>query len=111
MSFYDTECPYCGENVEINTDDGYGLEEDKTYQQECPHCEKNFVYTTSIIIVHHAEKADCLNGASHDFQPVTHYPRCWPDWVRCTVCDEEKQGRYDGAELDRIRSERTEAST
>ena len=29
------ECPYCGADVEINHDDGYGLEEDLIFKQEC----------------------------------------------------------------------------
>ena len=27
---YDVECPYCGAEIEINHDDGYGYEEDET---------------------------------------------------------------------------------
>ena len=106
---HDVECPYCGRDVEINTDDGYGLEEDQTYQQECEDCGKTFVYTTTILIVHHAEKAECLNGAPHNMRPVTCYPPCWPDWVRCTACGEEIKGEFHPEVLDEI-VQRMEAS-
>lgn len=58
----DINCPYCGEGIEINHDDGYGYEEDEVFQQECGKCGMNFTYTTSISFYYSAEKAPCLNG-------------------------------------------------
>jgi len=52
----DVVCPYCGSGVEINHDDGYGYEEDKTFEQECGSCGKTFVYTTTIVFYYHAKK-------------------------------------------------------
>ena len=44
----DCKCPYCGNDVEICHDDGYGYAEEETHQQGCPHCEKTFAFTTMI---------------------------------------------------------------
>ena len=88
----DVKCPYCNHPQNIDHDEGYGYEEDITYQQECPNCEKIFVYTTGIIYVYDTHQADCLNGGEHDYQPVHHYPKYWPSWVRCKLCDDEIKG-------------------
>lgn len=68
----DVECPYCGEWNEICHDDGFGYEEDVAHEMECSHCEKNFVFYTSISFHYSAEKADCLNGAAHNFGDWRH---------------------------------------
>ncbi|WP_159467987.1 hypothetical protein [Dyadobacter sp. 3J3] len=86
---YDVNCPYCGAEIEICHDDGFGCEEDITYQQECPKCENGFVFTTSISIDHQAYPADCLNGAPHDYNPVITFPKEYSK-MRCTMCDEER---------------------
>jgi len=85
----DTECPYCGEGVEINHDDGYGYNEDETHQQECGACGKTFTYTTMIHFSYSTSKADCLNGGEHDYRKTATYP---PEFarLRCKVCDDEK---------------------
>ena len=85
----DIECPYCDHEQEVNHEDGYGYEEDQTYQQQCSNCDRIFVYTTSIIFSHNAAKADCLNGGEHDWQPT----RTWPKYLtkmQCTMCDEKR---------------------
>ena len=81
----DVECPYCGEDQDICTDDGYGLEEDIIFNQECAECEKVFAFTTSILVMHEAVKADCLNGAEHKFQLTNTIPK---EYTRmyCPVC-------------------------
>lgn len=58
INFNDGECPYCGEEIEINHDDGYGYEEGVSFQQECEHCGKTFVYSTSVLYNYDIEKAD-----------------------------------------------------
>ena len=92
----DVECPYCGEDQEINHDDGYGYEEGKKHEQQCSDCNKNFVYETSISFHYEAEKADCLNdGREHDYKLVCHAPSdVWPNWKRCKDCDHEIRGEY-----------------
>lgn len=71
----DCECPYCGEDVEICHDDGAGYDESATHQQKCPHCEKTFVFTTAIHFTYSPGRADCLNGAQHEYQTTDTFPR------------------------------------
>ena len=85
------ECPYCGAEVEINHDDGYGYTEDEAHQQECDKCDKTFVFHTGIIFLYEAKKADCLNGSEHQWEPR----KGWPEELfigkeRCSVCEEER---------------------
>lgn len=84
-----TNCPYCGEEVEINHDDGYGYSEDEVYQQECGYCDKTFVYTTYIHFSYNLHKADCLNGGEHKWKPSITFPK---EYTRmyCTECDESR---------------------
>ena len=84
----DVECPYCGADVEINHDDGYGYEEDQLHEQEFGACEKVFAYTAWITVHHEAKKADCLNGAEHKYKRTVTYP---PEFakMRCTECGHE----------------------
>ncbi len=88
----DVNCPYCGADVEINHDDGYGREEDRKHEQTCHQCDKTFVFTTMISFRYDAEKAPCLNGEAHDMQPVVHYPALFPQWKRCSCCEHEENG-------------------
>ena len=85
----DVECPYCGAEVEINHDDGYGYEEDKIHEQQCGECDKTFVYQTSIHFSHEASKADCLNGGEHKYKRTSTYP---PEFARmqCEDCGHER---------------------
>lgn len=64
----DVECPYCGKWNEVCHDDGFGYDEGVAHEMECEHCEKSFVFHTSIHFYYSAGKADCLNGAPHDFR-------------------------------------------
>jgi len=86
----DVECPYCGEEVEIDHDDGYGYEEGEIFQQECEHCGKVFTYTTSITYYHDAYKAPCLNGEPHSWKDIYGYPTGYQsNRQRCEYCNEE----------------------
>ena len=85
----DTECPYCGADVEINHDDGYGYDEDGNYEQECRECKKVFAYTTQIIFHHEATKADCLNGAPHQYKKTVTFPAEFAR-MRCMDCGHER---------------------
>jgi len=80
----DVKCPYCGADVEINHDDGYGYEEDVIFSQECSECEKEFVYTISIEINHKAKRADCLNGSPHKYKPTADI---FPETPRMSCAD------------------------
>ena len=87
--YSDAECPYCGKEIEIDHDDGYGYEEDELYQQECSHCEKTFTYNTSISFSHDTQQAECLNGGEHDFKKTHTYPPEFAE-MRCNMCGERK---------------------
>lgn len=84
----DTECPYCGKDQEICTDDGYGVEEGETFSQECGDCGKTFAYTTTISISHEATQAPCLNGEPHNLLPIKGAPEeFFRGKRRCSWCD------------------------
>lgn len=84
----DVKCPYCGADVEINHDDGYGLEEDLIFKQECDWCAKVFAYTVCIEIHHEAKRADFLNGSPHKYEKTATTP---PEYARtrCADCGNE----------------------
>ena len=86
----DVECPYCGEGVNIDHDDGRGYDEGILHNQECVKCGKTFVFTTSISYYYDAEKADCLNGSDHKFTPSKTFPKRFTRMV-CSDCDEERK--------------------
>lgn len=88
----DVQCPYCGADIEINHDDGYGYEEDKYHFQECGQCEKTFRYTTSISFYYEADECPCQNGEEHDWQPIIGMPKeLFGNRQRCSHCEEERK--------------------
>lgn len=87
--YYD-HCPYCGARVNIDHDDGYGMEEGEIFNDVCPKCGKTFVYSTFIIINHDISKADCLNDeGEHQWEPTKVYPRAMTK-MKCKICGEER---------------------
>ena len=86
----DVECPYCGEWLEINHDDGFGYAEDEAYEQECCACEKYFIFHTSISYSYTANRADCLNGGEHRYKKTATFPKRYTR-MRCIDCDEERE--------------------
>lgn len=85
----DLECPYCGKELDINHDDGFGYEEGVKHKMECPHCNKYFVFETSIVFYYEAQKADCLNDKKHDYQITHTFPKQYSK-MRCTICDDSR---------------------
>lgn len=84
----DSECPYCEE--EIDLDNGEGRQEDEVYEDTCPHCYRSFVYTISYSVHYYPEKAACLNGEPHDFQPIHGSPKKYFEKRRrCSMCSKE----------------------
>lgn len=81
----DVNCPYCGHGQEINHDDGYGYAEDRKHEQTCWACDKTFAFTTSISFSYKAEKADCLNGGEHRYEPTMTAPRRYTE-MECLDC-------------------------
>ncbi len=84
-------CPYCNAEIEICHDDGYGYEEEETFEQQCDECEKTFAFTTSISFHYKTNQADCLNGAAHKFEPVIFAGNGIKSWDRCKDCGHEKK--------------------
>lgn len=82
----DLECPYCGEDIEVCHDDGFGYEEDQRHKYACSFCGRNFVFRTSISFFYEASKADCLNGSPHTMEMAKAYPPRWSE-MRCRDCD------------------------
>jgi hypothetical protein len=85
----DIDCPYCGHGQEVCHDDGQGYAEDETHEMECYECEKSFVFTTCISFDYSPAKADCLNGAEHNFKPTITVPRKYTK-MRCADCDKTR---------------------
>lgn len=86
----DTECPYCGEDVEICHDDGYGYEESEIHQQECSACKKTFTFTTSISYYYETAEAPCLNGEPHKLRKINGFPEeYYKNKFECEWCGEQ----------------------
>lgn len=85
----DLNCPYCDAGLEVCHDDGFGYAEDELHQMECRMCGKAFVFTTAILYHYSAEKADCLNGAPHEYERTHTYPKEFAK-MRCTMCGDER---------------------
>ena len=87
---YDLECPYCEKGLDVCHDDGFGYEEGVKHEMDCDHCGKTFTFQTSISFYYEPEKADCLNGAGHDFKLSQTYPIEFSQMV-CKTCDEKRK--------------------
>lgn len=82
-------CPYCGERIHINHDDGYGYDECEIFEQECGHCGKVFVYTTQIVFYHDLKQAPCKNGGEHNLRKIKKLPFELYEYQReCIECGE-----------------------
>lgn len=86
----DLECPYCETELEVNHDDGFGYEEDCKHEMGCSNCDKSFIFTTSILYCYEAEKADCLNGANHNYELTHTHPKEFSK-MRCSMCGDERE--------------------
>jgi len=93
MPYFDTECPYCGEGVNIDHDDGYGYEEDGTFEQECNKCYRTFNFSTSISYHYETEIILCLYEREHKF--ISKPENLYPDGKICSVCEIEELGKVD----------------
>ena len=86
----DLECPYCGKELEVCHDDGFGYEEGVKHQMNCQHCGKSFVFETSISFYYEPERADCLNGSNHEWKSTNTYPKFFSK-MKCVMCGEERE--------------------
>lgn len=91
----DLQCPYCEESLS-DPDDCY--EEDEVYEHQCRNCEKHFAFSLSYSRYYDAWKADCLNGAEHDWKEISAWPpEVYANKRRCSVCDRMKTINNKGA--------------
>lgn len=95
---YEIECPYCEHMFDLCHDDGAHYDENVREETNCPSCDKVFMVSASQSWDWEGEKADCLNGGEHDWEPVWGAPReYFHETYRCKGCDEEecrdKEGR------------------
>ena len=77
------ECPYCEAWNEICHDDGFFFEENTKHEMQCDHCEKYFVFETEITYNFSASRADCLNGAEHEWEII----ECYPEFMTKRYCE------------------------
>ena len=92
------ECPYCGNEVEIDHDDGYGYEEDKLFEQDCPHCGKTFGYRTTLHYYYDAKKVPCFNGEPHKWKEIVHDSTFY-EWRKvCEYCGDYRYKLIDKTE-------------
>jgi hypothetical protein len=83
------ECPYCEHEFEVCQDDGFGTDENETYEQECPKCEKAFALTVSISFNYSGTKADCMNDGEHNFREDKYLAPWTVGKERCKSCGQE----------------------
>lgn len=76
----DVSCPYCEQEQEINHDDGYGYEDGGEFEQECISCERQFKFSTAIVL-HYA--VFCQDG-DHDMR---NYNAKYLSIFHCANCD------------------------
>lgn len=84
------DCPYCDAELEVNHDDGFGYDENVMHHMECDKCGKNFVFETVISFSYYPKKADCLNGAKHNYKLTDTFPKEFSK-MNCSDCDEERE--------------------
>lgn len=85
MSYFN--CPYCNESLPEPDDCN---EQDKEYEEKCSKCLKNFVFNVSYSKDYSEHKANCLNGAEHDYKEINGYPKeYFENKRRCSMCSKE----------------------
>lgn len=93
----DLNYPYCDKELEVCHDDGFGYEGGVKHQMNCNGCGKRFVFETSISFSYEPEKADCLNGADHNWLPTKTYPKEFT-LMECSGCGETRKPTKDEME-------------
>lgn len=85
----DLNCPYCGAELEVCHDDGFGYEEGVKHEMQCSECSKYFVFETCISFSYDSEKADCLNDGEHVWKASQTWPKKHTRMI-CESCGEER---------------------
>ena len=68
----DMECPYCEANCGVPDEP---RSEGEYCEWECPSCEKSFVYYAPYSVDYYSNKAPCLNGGEHEWEPICGAPK------------------------------------
>lgn len=82
------ECPYCGADVDIESD--RELEDGALYSDTCGNCEKEFAFSAYVVYLVNTYKADCLNNGNHKFKATSTYPRVFTE-MKCADCGETRK--------------------
>ena len=81
------ECPYCEEETSVPDECN---EPEVPHEAECEHCGKMFIFYTEWDPSYTANKAPCLNGGEHDYQPIIGFPvEYFANRRRCSYCAAE----------------------
>ena len=81
------ECPYCEKEIEEPDE---CPDPSERYEHQCPECDKNFTFTIDYTKDFYPDKADCLNGVPHDYQPIKGAPDWWfKGKRRCSMCQNQ----------------------
>ena len=82
-------CPYCEKDIPAPEEQ---RDQNTCYSTECPECGKTFVFWVEYYPSYTEEKAPCLNGGEHDWQPICGAPaEYFANRRRCSYCQEEKE--------------------
>ena len=83
------ECPYCGEETPVPEE---CHEQDAPHEAGCINCEKRFIFYVTYYPSYSENKAPCLNGGAHDYQPIGGFPEeYFSGRRRCSYCGEEER--------------------
>ncbi len=85
---YTVDCPECEKEVEIPDE---WRENNQVYEiEECPHCGKAFQYEVEYNPSFRSWKTPCLNGETHNYQPIIGWPEeYYCNRRRCEWCGDE----------------------
>lgn len=84
----DVKCPTCGQEQDINHDEGYGLEDDGEFEQECELCYTEFTYVTYVSRYYNV----FCGERCHDLVQSKYVPNLY----RCKNCDYSQVGDKQG---------------
>jgi hypothetical protein len=88
----DVTCPYCDYDFDLDHDDGAFYDESRLEETGCPSCEKLFLVSSWMTWSHREIKADCLNGAEHNWKPMIGSPKeYFAGRESCDTCETERK--------------------
>jgi len=79
----DIKCPYCGNEFEVNHDDGVGYTDGETHTQYCDSCGKDFECKTTVMFMYET----FCNEGDHE---LDHHETDRAHHYQCNRCDYSK---------------------